>query len=493
MTTLDEQTRNLLRRLSENPFPDLTAMEPAEMREAHAAFYASTGLPSDPSLADARDLDAPGPDGPVPVRVYTPRGAAPEPRPLLVYYHGGGMVAGSIDSYDAICRLLAARSGAVVVSAGYRLAPEHRFPAAVDDSYAALKWAAANAASIGADPTRVAVGGDSSGGNLAAVVAQMARDLAGPPLVFQLLVYPAVGTLGHSRSMARFATGHIFERKEYDWLYEQYLADPRDALDPRVSPIAGDLAGLPPALVITAGFDIMRDDAEAYARRLQEAGVPVVLHRYESTVHAFLSMAGVLDAGREAIEECATALRDAFEAARGFENDHVRIVRQDRACDGPAVVVDLGGGAVRYEPAGLPPGDAATPQIRVQLKAPPQAEPLGDRDAVRVEPGRYRVVFENERVRVVRLHFEPGEEGDMVAHPPRVLVTLTDVAVRLNFPDGRTDERGGPAGVAGWMDGETLRTRNVAAERLEVLLVEPKSAAGPDHDEKGEGPWRSDR
>ncbi|MFG2090355.1 alpha/beta hydrolase [Spirillospora sp. NPDC048824] len=316
MSTLDDQTRLLLDKLAETPFPDLTAMEPEEMRSAHAAFYASVGLPSDPSLAESRDLDVPGPDGPVPVRIYRPRGTSWDPLPLLVYFHGGGMVAGSIDSYDAICRMLSHRAGAVVVSVGYRLAPEHRFPAAVDDSYAALKWAVENAAVIGADPARTAVGGDSSGGNLAAVVAQTARANEGPHLVFQLLVYPAVGTLGHSRSMARFATGYMFGRDEYDWLYEQYLPDPADARDPRVSPIVADLAGLPPALVITAGFDIMRDDGEAYAQRLREAGVPVVLRRYESTIHAFLSMAAVLDAGREAIEECAAALRNAFTGGR---------------------------------------------------------------------------------------------------------------------------------------------------------------------------------
>jgi hypothetical protein len=350
----------------------------------------------------------------------------------------------------------------------------------VDDCYAALEWAVANAALLDADPTRVAVGGDSAGGNLAAVVTHLARDRGGPALVFQLLVYPAVGTLGHSRSMARFATGYVFERTEYDWLYEQYLTDPAQARDPRVSPIAAaDLAGLPPALVITAGFDIMRDDGEAYAERLREAGVPVVLHRYASTIHAFLSMAGVLDAGREAIDECGAALKDAFAAARSFENAHVRIVREDGASDGPTVVVDLDGGGVRYEPAGVPPGGGTTREIRVRLKEPPQASPLGELDAVRVEPGRYRVEFENERVRVVRLHFEPGEEGVMVAHPPRVLVTLSDVAVRLRFADGSTDERAAPAGVAGWLDGETLQTRNTGAGRLQVVLVEPKAGGTP--------------
>jgi acetyl esterase len=311
-TGLDPQARALLERLAEQPFPDITTLPPEEMRAAHAAFFHSVGLAPDPALADARDHAVPTAEHEIPVRVYTPHPRTDGPLPLVVYLHGGGMVAGSIDSYDAVCRLLAHRSGAVVASVGYRLAPEHRFPAAVEDAWAALEWAMVHAWELGADSGRVAIAGDSAGGNLAAVTAQQARD-RGVALALQVLVYPAVGTLGHSRSMGRFATGYLFERGEYDWLFDQYLDDPAQARDPRVSPIlAADLSGLAPALVVTAGFDIMRDDAEAYAERLRDAGVPVSVRRFGGTIHAFMSMAGVLDAGREAIEECAAALRAAF-------------------------------------------------------------------------------------------------------------------------------------------------------------------------------------
>src|SRR5581483_5131206 len=305
-------------------------------------------------------------------------------------------------------------------------------------------------------------GGDSAGGNLAAVVAQLAHAYGGPRLVFQLLVYPAVGTYGHSHSMAEFATGYLFEREEYDWLYAQYLTDRRQAHDPRVSPVlADDLSGLPPAFVVTAGFDILRDDGEAYAERLRQAGVPVEQRRYEHTVHAFLSMAGVLDAGRAAIDECAAKLREAFARAAVFENDHVRIARSGPATDRPTVAVDLATGAIRYEADGVREPAIAT-ELRVELKAAPEHGVEEALDAVRVDPGRYRIELDNDRVRVVRLRFGPGARGSMVCHPARVLVPMPDAAVRRELADGTRDERAAPARLAGWLEAETLRTDNIA-------------------------------
>jgi acetyl esterase len=476
---LDAQTAALLDELAANPAPKLWEISIAEARQTIAALFAEAGIaPRDD--VDAVDRAIPGPAGEIGVRLYRPNDAA-GPLPVLVYFHGGGMIANSVEVYDAVCRELSRGAGALVVSVEYRLAPEHRFPAAVDDAYAAAVWVHANAASIGGDAARVAVGGDSAGGNLAAVVSQLARDRGGPEFVFQLLIYPAVGARGHSGSMAEFATGFLFERDEYDWLYEQYLDDPLDALDPRVSPIAAeDFSALPPALVVTAGHDIMRDDAEHYAELLRRAGVPAETRRYETTIHAFLSLAGRIDAGRQAIADCAQRLREVFASGPPlptFENEYVRIGNVT-ANGNPAVTVDLESGKVEYEEspdsAGIdrPPG-----RVRVELKAAPKVE-RDELDALRVDPERYRVELENERVRVVRLNFGPRERGLMVHHPPRVLVTLTDVAVKLVFADGSTDERSAPAGVAGWLEAETLQTENAADEPLEVVLVEPKALAG---------------
>jgi hypothetical protein len=333
-------------------------------------------------------------------------------------------------------------------------------------------------------------------------VAQLARDREGPHLTFQLLIYPAVGMSGRGQSMELFATGYFFERKALDWLYAQYLDDPKMASNPMASPVlAHDLSRLPPAFVVTAEFDILRDDGEYYVQRLRAGEVPAHLHRYEKTIHGFVSMADAIEAGREAIDECAAKLRDAFDASRtapalyqiAFENEFVRIVRVSLAkgeivpgyvsAGNEIVRVDVSSGkergTVRYC-ASLPPEsarsrcDAYLDEIRVELKGRPKCDvmPL---DAVKVDRERYRVVLENDRVRVVRLAFQGHEKGLMVTHPPRVLVTLTEVSVKLLFSDGRTDARGAPAGVAGWLDTETLQTENVSGEPLEVILVEPKS------------------
>jgi acetyl esterase len=490
---LDAQTQALLDELAANPAPPMWEMTPAQWREAHHAFFMAHNLP-DADLVDTEDRELPGPHGPIRIRIYRPREQdAPDLRAGLVYYHGGGMVSNSIETYDALCQRLSERSGAIVVSVDYRLAPEHKFPIPVDDAYAAAAWLHENAAAIGIDPMRLAVGGDSAGGNLTAAVTQLAKERGGPPFAFQLLIYPALGSRGHSFSLAEFAKGYLFERDELDFVYTQYASDPADARDPRLSPIlARDLAGLPPAFVVTAGHDILRDDGEDYVELLRTAGVPAELHRYEQTIHAFLNLAGSIDAGREAIDECADKLREAlakpeqsgpYEVA--FENEYVRIVHvtlgegeQPPAYEpaaGAVVRVDLDAKTVNYQ--GEPVQDVAggaLREVRVELRGAPETQP-SELDAVELDPDRYRVELENERVRVVRLSFAPGEEGLMVTHPPRVLVTLTDVHVRVVFADGRTDERGAPAGIAGWLVEETLQTVNAGEQPLEVVLVEPKS------------------
>ncbi|MCZ7526726.1 MAG: alpha/beta hydrolase [Acidimicrobiia bacterium] len=255
------------------------------------------------------DRHIPGPGGELPVRVYRPSGGTG--LPVLVWFHGGGWVLGGLDSHEELLRPLVNATGCVVVSVDYRLAPEHRFPAAVDDAFAAVSWVHDHAEAVGGDPERVAVGGDSAGGNLAAVVSLMARDRGGPPVAFQLLVYPVTDHEFESASM-RENRGYFLEADGMRWFYRHYLGD-ADPGDWRVSPLrASDLGGLPPALVITAELDPLRDQGEAYGRRLGEAGVAVDVRRYDGMFHGFLGFRDVLEPAREAFDDVAVALRRAL-------------------------------------------------------------------------------------------------------------------------------------------------------------------------------------
>jgi acetyl esterase len=307
---LDPQARALLDQMAATGAPPLSAQSVTEARQAVAAFAQLGGDPEPVSKIEDRTL--PGPDGTIPVRVYTPAGGGPFP--VLVYFHGGGWVLCDIETHDPVCRSLANGAECIVVSVDYRLAPEHRFPAAADDCYAATQWVINNASVINGDPDRVAVGGDSAGGNLAAVVALMARDLSGPSIVFQLLVYPATdyyvpGTL----SLKENADGYFLTRDDMVWFWNHYLNDEAEAANPYACPLrAASLTGLPSALVITAEFDPLRDEGEMYAARLREAGVPAALVRSDGMIHGFFSMAGVLEQGRKGLELAAAQLRSAF-------------------------------------------------------------------------------------------------------------------------------------------------------------------------------------
>jgi acetyl esterase len=257
-------------------------------------------------VASTADLDAGG----VPARVYRPRGAAPSG--ALVYFHGGGWVVGDLETHDPLCRTLAARSGCVVVAVDYRRAPEHRFPAALDDAWAATQWVSAHARELGIDGARIGVGGDSAGANLAAVVARRARD-TGLGLAFQLLAYPVVDHRFDTASYEELAEGHGLTRESMRWYWEQYLARPEDGASPDASPLrADDLGGVAPALVLVAGFDPLRDEGEAYAARLAAAGVPTRLVRYDGLIHGFLRMPAVIDAAAAALDETAAAVREAL-------------------------------------------------------------------------------------------------------------------------------------------------------------------------------------
>jgi len=294
--------------------PPLYAMSLADARAADLASIRAGGGEPEP-VDEVDDVSMAGPGGELRLRVYRP--AIRRPLPALLYFFGGGWVLGTIDTADGVCRSLANSCGALVVVPGYRLAPEHPFPAAIDDCYAAVRWVAEHADEIGADPARLAVGGDSAGGNLAAGVALRAR-ADGPALVGQLLVYPNTDQLADDESMRAADDPFLFNRRSVAWYRDHYLADSADAASPLASPLrAESLAGLPPALVITAEYDPLRDQGEAYARRLADEGVQAELSRYPGMAHGFFTMAGTVDASRAAIAQAASRLRAWFGTAAG--------------------------------------------------------------------------------------------------------------------------------------------------------------------------------
>lgn len=264
----------------------------------------------DVRVAGIKSVSIPGPAGVIPARHYLPPAGGP-PAPLLVFYHGGGWVFGDLDSHDSACRLICRDAEVHVLAIDYRLAPEHPAPAALDDAYAAYRWAREHAVELGADPRRVAVGGDSAGGGLAAVVTRLARDAGDPLPSLQWLIYPATDLRGLTRSRTLLANGFLLTKHDMDWFQDRYLrGSGLDVDDPRVSPLlAEDLSGLSPALVVTAGFDPLRDEGDQYAAKLSEAGVPVDHRRMPTMIHAFLNL-NVLGGGiASANAEMISALR----------------------------------------------------------------------------------------------------------------------------------------------------------------------------------------
>jgi acetyl esterase len=303
---LDPQARAVLDQIPVLTDEVVLALAPPLLRQAMAAMPGSAGPVEEVARVESRTL--PGPAGEIPVRIY----AASQARrlPALVYFHGGGFVIGSLDTHDGTCRSLANAIGCTVVSVDYRLAPEHRFPAGPEDCYAATRWVAEKGAEIGVDTSRIAIGGDSAGGNLAAVVALMARDRRGPALRHQLLIYPVADHDFTTASYQENAQGYLLSREMMRWFWNHYLERAEDGANPYASPLrAASLAGLPPAHVITAEYDPLRDEGEALASRLQEAGVPTTQVRYDGMFHGFFSMNAMLDAARRAVAEAAAAVR----------------------------------------------------------------------------------------------------------------------------------------------------------------------------------------
>jgi acetyl esterase/lipase len=291
------------------PFHQMTPVEARHAIDTLFAAFRGTSV----TVGKVEDRKIPGPAGQIPVRIYTPAGAGPFG--ALVFFHGGGWVIGNIETHDATCRQLTAGADCVTISVDYRLAPEHKFPAGPEDCYAATKWVAENCTSLNAAPNRLAVGGDSAGGNLAAVVALMARERGGPQLAFQLLIYPATDCADDTASQREFAQvspDYLLSRADMEWFWGHYLG-PNDRRNPIACPsLAKSLANLPPAFVQTAELDPLRDEGEAYAEALRKAGVSAKLKRYNGVCHGFFSMASMIDKGRQAVADACAELRSAI-------------------------------------------------------------------------------------------------------------------------------------------------------------------------------------
>ena len=318
---LHPQAKALMDIVARAAAPAFHTLDVPKAREEVRKMFAYFGA-DPPPVASVRDLTMPCADGSgrINLRLYRSFESAPHERlPLLVFFHGGGWIAGDLDAYDSLCRALANQALCAVLSVDYRLAPEYPFPAAVEDAYAATLWAERHAAELAIDVGRVAVGGDSAGGNLAAVTAICARDRAAPRLVFQLMVYPATDQCSERPSQRQFGRGYLLDLEAIRYFQHKYLLHPRDYLDWRASPLLReDLAGLPPALIISAGFDPLLDDCTAYAERLSAAGVAVEHRCFDGMIHGFMTLGKMFTMAGEAVDLAASALRDAFRGtARG--------------------------------------------------------------------------------------------------------------------------------------------------------------------------------
>jgi len=316
---LDPQIEFVIGLVKKANAPEFWQLTPDQAREQYSLRVAKLAVKE--PIFRTEDRRIPGPGSPIPIRIYTPHEAkAGEKLPVLLWFHGGGFVIGSIDTHDSVCRMLANQADCIVVSADYRLAPECKFPAAVEDCEAALKWVALHAVEFGADPQAIGVGGDSAGANLATVVAILARDAGHPKIAFQLLIYPCAAPEPETPSHYKFAEGYVLSRNTITWFFRLYQRSRADSNDFRFAPlIADDLANLPPALVLVAGYDPLRDEGVDYAKRLIEAGNRVRLVNYEGMIHGFILMGGAVDDAKRAVAESAQALREAFAATRAVE------------------------------------------------------------------------------------------------------------------------------------------------------------------------------
>ena len=307
---LDPQIKTIVDQAAASGAPPLSSLNPAQARAAFHALFKNFGGDRQP-VARVEDRAIQGADGRIGLRIYTPNGTGPFP--ALMFFHGGGWVVGDLETHDPLCRALSSAAGCVTIAVDYRLAPEDKFPAAAEDCYAAAHWVAGNRAAIGSSAAPIAVCGDSAGGNLSAAVCLMARDRGDLRIGAQLLMYPALDSALQTRSMNEFAEGYLLTRADMVWFWGHYLKGSDDRSNPYACPAAAtDLSAMPPAMIITAEYDPLRDEGEAYAKRLEQANVPVTLKGYRGVTHGFMSMASIVDQGRQAIADTSSYLRAAF-------------------------------------------------------------------------------------------------------------------------------------------------------------------------------------
>lgn len=313
MTTLHPTLSNILQQ-PENPNAvPVETQHPDEARAEWKSDMAAVDAPG-PEMERVWDFEIPGRAGPIPARAYLPKGLPEQGRSVLIYFHGGGFIRGDIDTHDSICRVLASEAGCLVVSAAYRLAPEHRFPAAAEDGLDVVQWVSDNAQQFGIDPKRIAVGGDSAGGNIAIATCLQARERGAPDICFQLLIYPVTDLTAGSESYRLYSKGFLLNSMPF--YIASYLGPDGDARNSLASPLlAEDLSGLPPAYVLTAGFDPLRDEGQEFARKLSQHGVRVEHKCYEDMIHGFVSLRGLLSEADDALQYCAHQLADALDAA----------------------------------------------------------------------------------------------------------------------------------------------------------------------------------
>ncbi len=313
MQALDPQTQALINFFKAMNRPELCDL-PVEMARTIYRDGRIYTQPEPPAVAHIKDFTIPGPGGSLPLRGYRPIGSTLASRlPALVFYHGGGFTIGDLESHDVLCRELCNQSGCAVYAVDYRMGPEHKFPAAVDDCWAATRWVVEHAATLNIDPARVAVGGDSAGGNLAAVVALLARDAKFQAIKFQLLIYPATDLAATLPSHQTNGVGYLLTNRVMNWFMSQYIGEAKNYQDWRASPLlAASLKGVAPALVMTAGFDPLVDEGKAYADRLTREGVKTEYICYEGQVHGFITMGKLIGQANLAVSQCANALKAAL-------------------------------------------------------------------------------------------------------------------------------------------------------------------------------------
>lgn len=309
---LDPLLKAFLDQMETQGGPKLWELDPPAARELFTALLQLAG-PKDIPIGRVASLAVPGPAGEILARSYTPVAGGGDPMPALVFFHGGGFVIGSVDTHDGLCRMLANMSACRVISIEYRLSPEHKFPAAVEDAFVAVTWIEKNAAQLGVDANRLAVGGDSAGASLAAVVSHMARDAGAPKLAFQMLLFPVTHIDANTVSRREFAEGYFLEGRTLAWFFDHYFLPESDRNQPQASPLRAErFKGLPPAYIMVAGFDPLHDEGVAYAEKLRTAGVPVTVDNYPDMVHDFIYLQAVLPEAAEALGTAAKALKSAL-------------------------------------------------------------------------------------------------------------------------------------------------------------------------------------